>query len=121
MPSSNCLSFQSFAKCLSRNCLILITFHFHGGMWYLPFSEHYPCSKVQSFQRFLELSPFFSHSCVLFCSFSHSCKPQPICFQAIPHFCVRKHEGWGWRHRVDSHSLLTRSFGAVYSFGCCGP
>src|SRR6266550_4655395 len=60
--------------------------HGTGGVRsrYLPFSEH-SLSKVQTFQRFLGLSPFFSYSCALFCTFLHSCKTQPICFQAIPY------------------------------------
>src|SRR5258708_37978501 len=40
----------------------------------------YPLSPIP-----YTLSPFFSHSCALFCAFLHSPKTQPFSFQAIPH------------------------------------
>src|SRR6266446_3973143 len=46
--------------------------------------------------RFLDLSPFFSYSCALFCTFSHSCKTQPICFQAIPYSLRNTRGGRRW-------------------------
>jgi len=41
-----------------------------------------------------DLSPFLSHSCALFCTFLHSRKTHPVCFQAVPHSCA-KHAGVG--------------------------
>src|SRR6267143_78793 len=43
-----------------------------------------------------EGSPFFSHSCALFCTFLHSRKTQLVSFQAIPH-SLRKTPGGGGR------------------------
>jgi len=40
------------------------------------------------------LSPFFSHSCALFCTFLHSPKTQLSCFQSIAH-SLHKNRGWG--------------------------
>ena len=40
------------------------------------------------------LSPLFSYSCTLFCTFLHSRKTQPFYFQAIPH-SLRKTPGGG--------------------------
>jgi len=40
------------------------------------------------------LSPFFSHSCTLFCAFLHSPKTQLSCFQSIAH-SLHKNRGWG--------------------------
>src|SRR5712692_7793122 len=39
-------------------------------------------------------SPFFSHSCALFCTFLHPPKTQLFCFQSIPH-SLRKTPGVG--------------------------
>ena len=44
------------------------------------------------------LSPVFSYSCALFCTFLHSRKIQLLSFQAIPH-SLRKTPGGGGRHR----------------------
>src|SRR5882762_4123560 len=41
-----------------------------------------------------DLSPFFSHSCALFCTFLHSPKTQLSCFQSIAH-SLHKNRGWG--------------------------
>src|SRR5882762_3649348 len=40
------------------------------------------------------LSPFFSDSCALFCTFLHSPKTQLSCFQSIAH-SLHKNRGWG--------------------------
>jgi hypothetical protein len=48
-----------------------------GGLGYLPLSEYF---HFLTFQRFLHLSPFFSHSCALFCT---QRKLNP--FQWFPH------------------------------------
>jgi hypothetical protein len=40
------------------------------------------------------LSPFFSHSCALFCTFLHSPKTQLSCFQSIAH-SLHKNRGLG--------------------------
>jgi len=40
---------------------------------------------VGTFRRVSDLSPFFSHSCALFCGFLHSEKTQAFSFQAFPH------------------------------------
>jgi hypothetical protein len=48
-------------------------------------SSRFGHSNLQSFQRVSDLSPFFSHSCALFCAFLHSAKTQALSFQAIPH------------------------------------
>src|ERR1700687_6320575 len=42
------------------------------------------------------LSPFFSHSCVLSCTFLHSSKAQFISFQAFPRFASKNQPGEGW-------------------------
>src|ERR1700687_3474244 len=43
-------------------------------------SPHLPPSP-----RVYDLSPFFAYHCALFCSFLHSQKKQPPCFQPFPH------------------------------------
>src|ERR1700674_1087401 len=50
-------------------------------------------SDLRTFQHVLGLSPVFSHSCALFCTFLHSPKTQPFYFQAIPHSLLRN-GGW---------------------------
>ena len=42
-----------------------------------------------------EGSPFFSHSCALFCAFLRSRKTQLFCFQAIPHSLQKNTRGVG--------------------------
>ncbi len=42
-----------------------------------------------------EGSPFFSHSCALFCAFLRSRKTQLFCFQAIPHSLQKNTRGGG--------------------------
>ena len=46
-------------------------------------------SGFRTFRRVCELSPVFSNSCALFCSFLHSRKTQLFCFQAIPHSSLK--------------------------------
>src|SRR5712692_5891320 len=43
----------------------------------------------------LPLSPFFSHSCALFCAFLHSRKTQLSCFQSIAHSLHKTRGGRG--------------------------
>jgi len=42
-------------------------------------------SHLKTFPRVPDLSPVFSHSCALFCTFLHPRRIQPYYFQAIPH------------------------------------
>src|SRR5260370_14604039 len=51
-------------------------------------------SNLLTLQPVSGLSPFFSHSCALFCTFLHSRKTQLFSFQAIPH-SLRKTPGVG--------------------------
>src|SRR5713226_1343862 len=75
-PSRIPFSFQPLARCPSRNSFLLITIHFHGGVGdTLLFRTSIPYF----------LSPLFSYSCALSCTFLHSCKTQLICFQAVSH------------------------------------
>ncbi len=46
-------------------------------------------------QMCFDLSPFFSHSCALLCSFLHSTKMQTLSFQAIPHSLSKNTRGGG--------------------------
>src|SRR6267143_5363507 len=41
------------------------------------------------------LSPFLSHHCPLFCTFLHSRKTQPYCFQSFPHSLGKTPGWWG--------------------------
>ena len=59
------------------------SFYLDGGCVPLfPTCQH---SNLPMFQRVSKLSPLFSHSCALFCTFLHSPKTQLFYFQAIPH------------------------------------
>src|SRR6266851_446762 len=86
-PSRIPFSFQPLGRCPSRNSFLLITIHFHGG-WGTPYSSE-PRSPIS-----YPLSPLFSYSCALSCTFLHSCKTQLICFQAVSH-SLRKTPGVG--------------------------
>jgi hypothetical protein len=58
-------------KCSSRNCFLLKTIHFDGGVWGTFRSRTFRRSNVQTLQRFLNLSPLFhtlGHSFALFCT-----------------------------------------------------
>ncbi len=48
-------------------------------------SSTFELSNLEMFRRVSDLSPFFSHSSTLSCTFLHLRKTQPICFQAFPH------------------------------------
>src|SRR5436189_1371547 len=73
---------------------------------YLPFSDH-TLSSVQKFQRFLDLSPFFSYSCALFLHSFALKQTQPFVFKQFR--APRKRA----RLRSNKHSLFTRSSGVV--------
>src|SRR5229473_4092671 len=76
---------QQLTKCSSRNSFILKTIHFDGGYGVPSDLERFRLSNVQPLQRFLNLSPLFSYSWALLCTFLHSPKNQLFYFQAIPH------------------------------------
>jgi hypothetical protein len=62
---------QQLTKCSSRNCFLLKTIHFDGGVWGTFRSRTFRRSNVQTLQRFLNLSPLFhtlGHSFALFCT-----------------------------------------------------
>ena len=84
---------QQLTKCSSRNSFILKTIHFDGGYGVPSDLRTFRRSNVQKLQRFLNLSPLFSYSCALFCTFLHSPKTQLFYFQAIPH-SLQKNGGW---------------------------
>jgi len=54
---------QQLTKCSSRNSFILKTIHFDGG-----YGVSSDLRTFRTLQRFLNLSPLFSHSCALFCT-----------------------------------------------------
>jgi len=51
--------------------------------------------NLPSFPRVYDLSPFFSYHCALFCTFLHSQKTQPPCFQSFPHSSPKNTRGGG--------------------------
>src|SRR5260370_1367651 len=54
-------------------------------------------------------SPFFSHSCALFCTFLHSRKTQLFYFQALPHSLRKTPGGWGRVIMLTSHPSSPRT------------
>jgi hypothetical protein len=92
-PVAHPLYAQQLTKCSSRNSFILKTIHFDGGYGVPSDLRTFRRSNVQKLQRFLNLSPLFSYSCALFCTFLH--------FFALP-----KNSTTGGRGEGDkSHSL----------------
>ena len=69
------------------------SFYLDGGC--VPLFPTCQPSNLPMFQRVSELSPLFSHSCALFCTFLHSRKSQLVSFQAIPH-SLQKNGGRGY-------------------------
>src|SRR6267378_3097367 len=53
-----------------------------------------PSPNLPTFPRVYDLSPLFPYHCALFCTFLHSQKTQPPCFQSFPHSSP-KNTGWG--------------------------
>ncbi len=77
IPSRIHLFFQSLAQCPSCNSFVLMVFHFHGGGVCVPSSTF----RLPTFRRFRPIPSLFT----AFRTLLHSPKPQPVCFQAIPH------------------------------------
>jgi hypothetical protein len=96
---------QQLTKCSSRNSFILKTIHFDGGYGVPSDLRTFRRSNVQKLQRFLNLSPLFSYSCALFCTFLHSPKTQLVSFQAIPHSASKNTTTAGRGEGDKSHSL----------------
>ena len=66
IPSRIHPSFQSLAQCPSCNSFVFMVFHFHGG-W--GGSQDFKNEIIHSLSLIPNtLSPFFSHSCALFCT-----------------------------------------------------
>src|SRR5258708_39528067 len=68
-PVVHPLSVQTLTKCFSRNSFVLKTIHFDGGCTPGRTPWCTPLPNLQTFQRVSKLSPFFSHSCVLFSTY----------------------------------------------------
>src|ERR1700694_1078375 len=54
-----------------------------------------PSPNLPPFPRVYDLSPLFSYYCALFCTFLHSQKTQPPCFQSFPHSSPKNTRGGG--------------------------
>ena len=54
-----------------------------------------PSPNLPTFPRVYDLSPLFSYHCALFCTFLHSQKTQPPCFQSFPHSASKNTRGGG--------------------------
>src|ERR1700687_175451 len=67
--------------------------------------------NLPTFQRVYDLSPLFSYPCELFCTFLHSQKTQPPCFQSFPHSASKNTRGWGYPRfpRSTVQTRLSRS------------
>jgi len=88
-----------------------------------PFADPHPLNPVasifyknigggghlRSFQPVSELSPAFSHSCALFCTFLQLPRTQLFCFQAIPHSASKKPTGVGAGGHSHSNSQQANS------------
>jgi hypothetical protein len=89
---------QQLTKCSSRNSFILKTIHFDGGYGVPSDLRTFRRSNVQKLQRFLNLSPLFSYSCALFCTFLHFFalpKNSTLLFSSDSALCVKKHNHRG--------------------------
>ena len=84
-PVVHPLSVQPLTKSFSRNPFVLKTIHFDGGGTHCLLCPRRPQSARLPTPTLYPLSPFFSHSCALLCTFLHPRKAQLLCFQAIPH------------------------------------
>ena len=67
-----------------------------------------PSPNLPTFPSVYDLSPLFSHHCALFCTFLHSQKTQPPCFQSFPHSSPKNTGGGG-----TSLPALDRSEGTI--------
>ena len=96
-PVVHPLSIQQVTKCFSRNSFVLKTIHFDGGCVYpsvaLPPHDCHPLDCLSPI--LYPLSPLYSHSSPLICTFLHSSKTQLFSFQAIPHSASENGPGWG--------------------------
>src|ERR1700687_2364469 len=68
-----------------------------------------PTTAVPSTAYSCSLSPLFSISCALSCTFLHSPKTQLFHFQAIPHSLKKKTRGWVAQRSASSCSVLGNS------------
>ena len=83
VPTTYALPVATAAPQPLCNQSVTHSFYLDGGCVPLfPTCQH---SNLPMFQRVSKLSPLFSHSCALFCTFLHSRKTQLFSFQAFPH------------------------------------
>src|SRR5882762_3438761 len=95
-PVVHPLSIQQVTKCFSCNSFVLKMIHFDGGgvypLWRCP---PRPSSPRLPIPILYPLSPLYSYSSALICTFLHSSKTQLFSFQAIPHSASKNGPGWG--------------------------
>ena len=97
-PVVHPLSVQTLTKCFSHNSFVFMTIHFDGGVYTpcgaAPHDRHpHDCLSPILYP----LSPLYSHSSALICTFLHSSKTQLFSFQAIPHSASKNGPEWGTR------------------------
>jgi hypothetical protein len=91
--------FQMLTKCSSRNPFVLIFMQIGGGVW--GGAPNIPSSKPANLPTLPALSPFFSHSCALFCVHQNH---NSFIFKHFRTLCP-KHPGVGYpptAHRAGS-------------------
>src|SRR5882762_10204815 len=111
-PVAHPLYAQQLTKCSSRNSFILKTIHFDGGGYGVPSDlRTFRRSNVQKLQRFLNLSPLFSYSCALLCTFFALAQNSTRFFSSDSAFCVKKHNHREWGKGDKSHSLRLQDRG----------
>jgi hypothetical protein len=95
-PVVHPLSIQQVTKCFSRNSFVLKTIHFDGGCVPPLLALHHDRRPLDYLSPIpYPLSPFFSNSCALLCTFLHPSKTQLFCFHAIPHSLPKTTRGGG--------------------------
>jgi len=67
----------------------------HSGTRHYRWTPVPPLPCLPLFPIHYPLSPLFSYSCALFCTFLHASKTQLFSFQAIPHSLPKNTRGWG--------------------------
>src|SRR5882762_80789 len=96
-PVVHPLSIQQVTKCFSCNSFVLKTIHFDGGGCIPPVAlapnDRHPLECLSPI--LYPLSPLYSHSSALICTFLHSSKTQLFSFQAIPHSASKNGPGRG--------------------------
>ncbi len=119
LPSS--VSCNSFVCHSYENCRVCTNNSHHGTLHSSqPFrSKIHPNCGVEmptwsghsALPTSFDLSPLFSESCALRCTFLHLRKTQPICFQSFPHSASKNTtDGGGGTHPLLFHLQLSTSF-----------